>query len=599
MAKTYTADELNKLDGQELTDIVLSLQEQVDSLSASYERLIEQIRIAEQVRFGRRSEKLDVIDGQFSLFDEAEAFSDPEAPEPEAEEVVQAYKRKKRKGKREEDLSGFPEESFNHPVSKEELDAFFGEGNWRAFKPDVYKRLRYLPATWKVEVHTVEVYVGTGGDHEDEFLRGQKPKYVIPNSIETPSLGGAILNGKYVNALPLNRISQEFDRNGLTLSRQTMANWVIQYSQVFSPLWERMKKELLTLPVVQCDETPTLVINDGTPTPGRKSYMWVHRSGEFIKDKVIILYEYQKTRHHIHPLEFYKDYQGILETDGLQQYHLVEQKVEGLTNANCWAHARRDFADACKAMDKKNVMAYKASVAHQALELIAKIYQADEKLKELSPEERLRRRTIEVSPLVEAFFAWVREQLASKKLLPKGKTVEGLNYCLNQEKNLKVFLLDGNVPIDNSASERAIRPFCVGKKNWVLINSIKGANASAICYSLAESAKANGLKPYYYFVHLLTELPKQMDENGNIDSSKLDDLLPFDCYDLEISCRDNSCRYPAALSFRGNRILPRSHSSPKIARALRKCLSSSDSVEKVSVRINPKRNSSCPIGYSG
>ena len=172
-------------------------------------------------------------------------------------------------------------------------------------------------------------------------------------------------------------------------------------------------------------------------------------------------------------------------------------------------------------------MAYKASVAHQALELIAKIYQADEKLKELSPEERLRRRTIEVSPLVEAFFAWVREQLASKKLLPKGKTVEGLNYCLNQEKNLKVFLLDGNVPIDNSASERAIRPFCVGKKNWVLINSIKGANASAICYSLAESAKANGLKPYYYFVHLLTELPKQMDENGNIDSSKLDDLLPW------------------------------------------------------------------------
>ena len=527
MAKTYTADELNKLDGQELTDIVLSLQEQVDSLSASYERLIEHIRIAEQVRFGRRSEKLDVIDGQFSLFDEAEAFSDPEAPEPEAEEVVQAYKRKKRKGKREEDLSGFPEESFNHPVSKEELDAFFGEGNWRAFKPDVYKRLRYLPATWKVEVHTVEVYVGTGGDHEDEFLRGQKPKYVIPNSIETPSLGGAILNGKYVNALPLNRISQEFDRNGLTLSRQTMANWVIQYSQVFSPLWERMKKELLTLPVVQCDETPTLVVNDGTPTPGRKSYMWVHRSGEFIKDKVIILYEYQKTRHHIHPLEFYKDYQGILETDGLQQYHLVEQKVEGLTNANCWAHARRDFADACKAMDKKNVMAYKASVAHQALELIAKIYQTDEKLKELSPEERLRRRTIEVSPLVEAFFAWVREQLASKKLLPKGKTVEGLNYCLNQEKNLKVFLLDGNVPIDNSASERAIRPFCVGKKNWVLINSIKGANASAICYSLAESAKANGLKPYYYFVHLLTELPKQMDENGNIDSSKLDDLLPW------------------------------------------------------------------------
>ena len=527
MAKTYTSEELNKLDSQELTGIVLSLQDQVNSLTSSYERLIEQIRIADQARFGRRSEKQDVIDGQLSLFDEAEAFSDPEAPEPEAEEVVQAYKRKKRKGKREEDLSSFPEESYHHSVSKEELDAFFGEGNWRAIKPDVYKRLKYMPATWKVEVHTVEVYVGTGGDHQDEFLRGKKPKYVIPNSIETPSLGGAILNGKYVNALPLNRISQEFDRNGLTLSRQTMANWVIRYAEVFTPLWERMKYHLLMLPVVQCDETPTLVVNDGNPTPGSKSYMWVHRSGELIEGMAIILYEYQKTRHHKHPLEFYKDYHGVLETDGLQQYHLVEQKVEGLTNANCWAHARRDFADACKAMDKKNVLAYKASVAHQALELIGKIYKADEKLKPLSAEERLTRRQIEVSPLVEAFFAWVRERVSSKALLPKGKTMEGLNYCLNHEKHLKVFLQDGNVPIDNSASERAIRPFCVGKKNWVLINSVKGANASAVCYSLAESAKANGLKPYYYFVHLLTELPKRMDKNGNIDSSKLDDLLPW------------------------------------------------------------------------
>ena len=251
--------------------------------------------------------------------------------------------------------------------------------------------------------------------------------------------------------MPLNRISGEFERNGLTISRQTIANWVISFDRYFKPVWERMKWHLLLLSVVQSDETPTVVVNDGRPA-GSKSYMWVHRSGEFFRDKVIILYEYQKTRHHEHPLEFYRDYHGVLETDGLQQYHLVEDKVEGLTNANCWAHARRDFADACKAMDKTNVQAYKSSIAHQALELIGKIYDADEKLKSLSPDDRQRKRKIKVKPLVEAFFAWVREQLASGVNLPKGKTVEGLNYCLNHEKYLKVFLRDGNVPIDNSAS---------------------------------------------------------------------------------------------------------------------------------------------------
>ena len=255
--------------------------------------------------------------------------------------------------------------------------------------------------------------------------------------------------------------------------------------------------------------------------------MWVHRSSELIREKAIILYEYQTSRNHIHPLEFYKNFIGVLETDGLQQYRLVEQKVKGLTNANCWTHARRDFADACKAMDKSSPQMMKQSVAHQALELIAKIYAEDEKLKELTAEERLKQRQIKVKPLVEAYFAWVKDQLSSERSLPKGKTVEGLNYCKNHEKYLKVFLTDGNVPIDNSASERAIRPFCIGKKNWMFINSVKGAEASALAYSIAESAKANNLKTYPYFKHLLTELPNRMDDKGNIDTSTLDDLMPW------------------------------------------------------------------------
>ena len=156
-----------------------------------------------------------------------------------------------------------------------------------------------------------------------------------------------------------------------------MSNWVMRYAQPFASLWEKMKEDLLALLVVQCDETTTLVVHDGEDIPGRKSWMWVQRSGELIWDKAIILYEYQKNQHHRHLLEFYKDFHGILVTDSLQQYHLVEQKVEGLTNANCWTHGRWFFADACKAMDKKNVQAYKSSVAHQALELIGRIFEAE------------------------------------------------------------------------------------------------------------------------------------------------------------------------------------------------------------------------------
>ena len=524
--KKYTAEELSTMDPAVMAGIILSLQDQIEALNTSFENLIEQIRIANQNRFGRRTEKLDVIDGQLSLFDEAENLADSDTAEACVEEVVQAYKRRKKKGKREEDLSGFPEEPHEHKVSEEDLDAFFGKGNWKAMPSDEYKRLRYEPASWTVEKHTVEVYVGTDGIHQDEFMRGDRPKDLIRNSIVTPSLGAAILNGKYVNAIPLYRIEQEFDRNGLTLSRQTMANWVIGFDNYFEPLWQRMKYHLKLLHVTQADETPVLVLNNGEPERS-KCYMWVYRSGEYYTERQVILYEYQPSRDHRYPSEFLKDYKGILVTDGLQQYHLVEKEIAGLINANCWAHARRDFADACKAIGKKNQSALRLSVAHKALELIAAIYHEDEKLKAETAEERLAQRRIKVAPHVESFFAWAKERLNDGSSLPKGKTVEGLNYCINQEKYLRVFLTDGNVPIDNSASERAIRPFCIGKKNWILINSEKGARASARAYSIAETAKANNLKPYKYFEYLLTELPQRVYEDGSINPAELDDLMPW------------------------------------------------------------------------
>lgn len=538
MAGKHTLGELNNLSREELITIILGMQGQLDALNENIEKLIEQVRLANQHRFGRHTEALDSIEGQLSFFDEADALYNPLAPEPDPEDVLpRKAKKKKAKGQREEDLKDFPEDIIpTHTVSREALDAFYGEGNWRQMPSETYKRLRHEPESWTVEVHTVDVFVGTDGEHQDEFMRGDRPKDLFRGSIATPSLVASILNVKYVNSAPLHRIEQEFTRNGVNISRQTMSNWIIgSANRYFAPLVESMKKELLKLHVTQSDETPTQVIRDDRK-PGSKSYMWVHRSGEFYTERPIVIYEYQKGRNHELPLAFYQDYEGILVTDGLSQYHLVEKKLPGLTNANCWAHARRDYADAIKIADKSNPDAVRRSIAYQALSRISQIYKLEGALKDLSAEERLKERQNTIKPLVEEYFAWVKAQFENTAVPPKGKTAEGLKYSINQEKYLKVFLTDGNVPIDNSASERAIRTFCIGKKNWMFHDSIMGAQASAIIYSISETAKLNNLRPYYYFKHLLTELPKLCDEKGNIDSAKLDYLLPW-AKELPAECR--------------------------------------------------------------
>ena len=198
-----------------------------------------------------------------------------------------------------------------------------------------------------------------------------------------------------------------------------------------------------------------------------------------------------------------------------------------MTNANCWAHARRAFADAVKAADKKDPLSVKNSVAYQALQKIAEFYRIDTELKELPATDRLTQPQTRIKPLVEDFFAWAKQQAAECAVPPKSRTGQGLNFVIHQENYLKVFLTDGDIPIDNSASERAVRTFCIGKKNWMFHNTAKGARASALVYSISETAKLNNLRPYYYFRYILTELPKYCDEKGNIDPAKLDQLMPW------------------------------------------------------------------------
>lgn len=540
MCQKFTSDQLNSMDHKTKNDVIYQMQDRLDKLEHDYENLVEQIHLANQVRFGRHTEKLNEISGQLSFFNEAEACFNAQRPEPTIDDVVAGQqkptRKPKKKGQREEDLKEFPQEEIPHDVSKEKLDHLFGEGNYKSMPDEICWQLRFEPAKWIAEKHIIKVYVGTDGLHQDEFLRGDHPNTLYRGSIATPSLVAAIVNSKYVNSNPLDRVSREFQANGLHLSKQTMSNWMVWSAErYFQPMYDRMKAVQLKAHVNQSDETPLEVIHDDRPA-GSKSYMWVHLTGELSPVPKIIVYEYQKTRHSDHPKEYYKDFNGVLMTDGLEQYHKLAREQDSLTNANCLTHARRHFANAIKAMEKGNAEAIKSSVAYKALARIGTIYELEGALKNLTPEERRKERQSSIKPLMEEYFAWIKEIFQQGLVLPKSETAKGLVYSINQEEYLKVFLTDGEVPIDNSASERALRNFTIGRKNWMTINTVRGAQASAVIYSITETARANGLNVYYYIKYILEQLITVIDEQGNIEQSQLDQLMPWsktlpvDCY---------------------------------------------------------------------
>ena len=528
----YTEEKLNSLDKETLIRLFLSQQEQLKNIDHTLQLVLEQVADLKRHRFGRSSERHEVTDGQISFMEtdgQIVFFNEPEAVAAEESgedpEAVPHRRPKKKQGKREEDLEGLPVVVVEHSLTPEELAARFGEDGFKQLPDEVYRRYSFTPAKVEVEEHHVKVYAGK---NTDEIVRAPHPEGLLKGSLVSPSLEAAIMNAKYVNAMPLYRQEKEFERYGLHISRQNMANWTIQCADRYlAILYDYLHEKMYGYHVLQADETPVLVNKDGRPA-GSKSYMWVYRTGMMYTECQIILYEYQRTRNASHPREFLRDFSGICVTDGYQVYHTVESEREDLKIAGCWSHARRRFDEAVKALPKEK---QKDSRAYLALSMIQAIYREEKQLKDLPARERQDRRQLSVRPLVEAYFTWVRENIS--RVPQKSKTREGFNYSLNQEKYLKVFLEDGEVPMDNNAAEQSIRGFCIGKKNWVMIDTVAGASSSAIIYSIAETAKANNLKPYDYFEYLLTEIPKHLDD---IDRSFLEGLLPW-APGLPANCR--------------------------------------------------------------
>lgn len=494
---------------EHLENTIKDLQNQVSNLT-------EMVLLLRKEKFGSSSEKTPKqIEGQLSLFNEAEIEADSKAEEPVICRKGSIY-HKKPKTSREELLKDIPVEEF--PCVLHPDDMFCNQCGTTLKEIGFIKvrdEIEYIPA--KVQIirymqqacecpackHTVKPFI----------KKASVPRSVLNHSLASPSSVSYVMYQKYVNSVPLYRQEKDWEQMGIALSRATMANWVIRSSQEhFEPVIKHMQKELLKREVIHCDETPVQVLKEEGKKPQTKSYMWLYRTGNDGKAP-IILYDYQPSRSGENAASYLKDYKGYVHSDGYSGYN----KLDGITRCGCWAHLRRKFVEAIP--DKKAVDAPLTS-AEIGRDFCNQLFKVEESLKDLTPKERFCKRLELEKPILEAFWCWL-ESLTVLKGSALGKAV---TYAINQRPFMENYLLDGRCAISNNAAENAIRPFTVGRKNWLFADTPKGASASAAVYSIIETAKANGLNVFAYLQHLLLYMP---DTDWQNHPEELDDLMPW------------------------------------------------------------------------
>jgi transposase len=502
---------MNKAD-HTLPDDISELHKLVHKLQAKVGWYEEQFRLSQHKRFGASSEKGDVQPG---LFNEAETFADDEQ-EPESEAATHetiTYTRKKpgRKGL----PADLPRKTERHELPESEQVCDCGHALHVAGET-TSEQLEIIPAQIYVVEH-VQVKYGCRAC-EAGIKTAPKPAQPIPRSFASPGLLAYIAVSKFLDSLPLYRQQAIFKRYNIELSRATMSNWVLKMAELLQPYYERLKFYLTAQPFIQADETTLTVVKDGREN-GTKSYMWLYQSGEHRPQYPVVLYEYQATRAGRHAKTFLKGFEGYLQTDGFPGYHIMESDGR-VTLLGCMAHVRRKFDDALKALPKESRK--KPGKVQMALSMIAKLYAVEAEIKNLTVEQRYLIRQQKSKPLLEQFKAWCDKsvtQLTKDSLLGKA-----IRYVINQWKYLTRYIEDGALQIDNNTAEQRIKPFVIGRKNWLVNQTPRGADASAVLYSLVQTAKANNLEPFAFLKHLLTELPKL---DRHYDVEELDQLLPW------------------------------------------------------------------------
>ncbi len=510
---------------EELSRQNARLEQQVAELSAKLKWYEEQFRLAQKKRFGASSEKTHPDQMELNLFNEAEVLATPEGEEPPTEKIT--YERRKTNGKRKAELDRLPVETVTYELDEGEQVCSCCGGALHEMSTESRNEIEIIPAEVKIVRHVRKVYACRRCEREEirtPIVTAPMPKPVYPGSLASPSSMAYVMTQKYVDSQPLYRQEQQFARQGLSISRQTMANWMIYgANRWLSLITDRMRAHLLEQDILHADETTLQVLRELGKSAETQSYLWLYRTGRM--GPPIVLYDYRPTRGGEHARNFLSGFRGYLHVDGYSGYH----KVQGVTLVGCWAHARRKFDEALKALpagqDKSG------TAAQQGLKFCNELFAIERELKDAAPEERYTVRMERSKPLLEAYLAWLRQQRS--RTLPKSLLGQAIAYSLNQWDKLTAFLKDGRLEIDNNRSERSIKPFVIGRKNWLFANTPRGAKASATIYSVIETAKENGLNPFQYLKYLFEQLPQLPDPK---DPEELDRLLPWSS-SLPLTCR--------------------------------------------------------------
>lgn len=502
---------------EHLENTIKDLQNQVSTLT-------EMVLLLRKEKFGPSSEKTNTqIEGQLSLFNEAEVEANPDAKEPFYERKG-GIVRKNAKTKREELLKDLPVEEIPCMIHPDDM---FCERCGTGLKEIGYIKVRdeleYIPAKVKILRYMQQACECPACKHKGHpfIKKAFTPTSVLNHSLASPSSVARVMYQKYVNSIPLYRQEKDWEQIGIGLSRATMANWIIRSSEDhLMPVVEHLRKKLLERDIIHCDETPVQVLKEEGKKPQTKSYMWLYRSGNDEKEP-IVLYDYQPSRNGDHAVTFLKDFKGYVHSDGYSGYN----KLKDITRVGCWAHLRRKFVEAIPTK-KTDGPPTSAEIGRQYCD---KLFAIEDTLKDLPPEERFCKRLELEKPVLEAFWCW----LDSLNVLKGSALGKAVTYAQNQRPYMENYLLDGRCSLSNNAAENAIRPFTVGRKNWLFADTPKGAKASAAIYSLVETAKANGLNVYAYLQHLLQYMPGSEWQRY---PEELDVLMPWNS-DVQEQCK--------------------------------------------------------------
>lgn len=461
--------------------------------------LRERIRLLYAKLFGKKSEKhvADDLSPQLPLFD----MPEPAEIEPERETVeVEAHSRQKRGRKRlPEEL---PRVDVIHDIDASEKVCSCG-ANLSRIGEDVSEKLDIIPAVIRVIRHIRPKYACRkceGLETEGSTVKiAPPPKQIIPKGIATAGLLAHILTAKFCDALPFYRQEKQFDRLGADINRATMCNWAMHAAEACQPVLELLHREIRSGPLLNLDETTVQVLDEPGRAPTTKSYMWVCRGGP--PGKLGVWYHYAPTRSSEVAKQLLQGYSGAVQTDGYAGYDFLDQQPK-IVHAGCLAHARRKFDEAAKGLGKG-----KSGSAHVALNYIRQIYRIESEAKrgQLTPEELLAVRNEQARPILDNLYLWLQKKVG--RLTPKSLMGVAVHYTLKQWKRLLAYLEHPEMTPDNNSAENAIRPFVVGRKNWLFSGNPKGAKASADLYSLIETAKINKLEPYRYLRYLFEKLP--------------------------------------------------------------------------------------------